>query len=146
MTASELFSKLILEVENLIPEYRKNPDDDMWSKGNVAICLISEDGFIMGKVFGDDKGKQKHYLGMAQRKALQVWLTNEATGTFEKKIYSGELDESKYTIQKPEYIGWEGGIPLDFKGIKFAAGFSGFQGIHDIEIVKKAQDALKAFV
>ena len=50
-----------------------------------------------------------------------------------------EIDENANGIEAPDLIGWEGGQPLTLEnGIKFSAGFSGFRGVTDLEIMKKA--------
>jgi glc operon protein GlcG len=62
-----------------------------------------------------------------------------ATGEYEKKVFNGEIDERIYGISRPDFIGWQGGQPVALKdGSKLSVGFSGFRGISDIEIVKKA--------
>jgi len=61
------------------------------------------------------------------------------TGEYEKKIYSGEINEEIAGISKPDLIGWEGGQPIKFKnGSILSVGFSGFRGVSDLEIVVKA--------
>ena len=61
------------------------------------------------------------------------------TGEFEKLVFNGEIDEAAFGIRKPDYIGWTGGQPITLHdGTTFSAGFSGFRGETDIEIVLKA--------
>ncbi len=122
----------------LIPEFSANPLD-AFAKGNVAICVIDEEGNVFGKIWGDDKIRGRQFFKNALVKASQVWITGMKTGEYEKKLYNDEFDEEKYGISKPDLIGWEGGQPVTLKdGTKLSVGFSGFRGINDLAIVTKA--------
>ena len=77
------------------------------------------------------------------RKVLQVWRTGHYTGRFEELVYAGKLDESAFGVQRPDFIGWEGGVPLLAPdGRLVAAAFSGFRGVKDIEILERAAVAV----
>jgi len=59
-------------------------------------------------------------------------------------FFINEIDEEKYGIRRPDYIGWKGGQPITLSdGIKLAVGFSGFRGVTDLEIVIKAISKLE---
>lgn len=122
----------------LIPEFSANPLD-AFANGNVAVCVIDEDGNVTGKIWGDKKVTGRQFFKNAWIKASQVWITGMKTGEYEKKLYNDEFDEELYGISKPDLIGWEGGQPLTLKdGTKLSVGFSGFRGINDLAIVLKA--------
>lgn len=131
--------KLIAVVESLIPEYIASPEDKNISNGNVAICIIDADNNVFGKIMGTDKIRSRQSYKIAWTKASQVWITGYKTGEFEKLVYSGQLDDSKFGIIKPDFLGWEGGQPVVLKdGTKLSVGFSGFRGTSDLEIVLRA--------
>lgn len=135
----ERITKLIAAVEKLIPEYMANPEDKIKSGGNSAICIIDEDNNVYGKVFGDNKIQCRQFYKIAWTKASQVWITGYKTGEFEKLVYSEQIDDKKYGIIRPDFIGWDGGQPVTLKdGTKLSIGFSGFRGTSDIEIVVRA--------
>jgi uncharacterized protein GlcG (DUF336 family) len=131
--------RLIAAVEQLIPEYMADPEDKNISGGNLAICIIDEDNNVFGKLIGPDKIKTRQSGKIAWTKASQVWITGYKTGEFEKLVYSGQIDEQKFGIIRPDFLGWEGGQPVTLKdGSRLSIGFSGFRGISDLEIVVKA--------
>jgi glc operon protein GlcG len=138
-SSTNQFTKVFFKMlERLIPEYSANPLD-AFANGNVAVCVIDEDGNVCGKIWGDDKIRGRQFFKNAWIKASQVWITCMKTGEYEKKLYNEEFDEEKYGISKPDLIGWEGGQPITLKnGTKLSVGFSGFRGINDLAIVTKA--------
>ena len=138
---TQLIEKLLAAVEKRIPEYLANPIDLKIANGNVAVCIIDDAGRIHARMFGDDKIKQRQIFGIAWKKASQVWITGIATGEFERMVYSGEIDPEQFGIQKPDFIGWDGGQPiaLDHE-TRVAVGFSGIRGEFDLEIVRKAAE------
>jgi glc operon protein GlcG len=74
---------------------------------------------------------------------MQVWRTGHLTGRFEELVYAGKLNENDCGLQRPTFIGWEGGVPIvDAEGRLFAAAFSGFRGEKDIEILERAANAV----
>jgi len=131
--------KLIAAVELLIPEYMANPEDKNISGGNLAICIIDEENNVVGKMIGSDNIRTRQSYKIAWIKASQVWITGYKTGEYEKLVYSGQIDEYKFGIIRPDFLGWEGGQPVMLKdGTKLSVGFSGFRGTSDIEIVERA--------
>ena len=136
---NQLIEKLFSAIEKRIPSYLSNPIDMNISKGNSAVCIIDRDGNVYGKLYGTDKIAQRNFFRIAWIKASQVWITGIKTGEFEKQVYAGQLDERKFGISKPDFIGWDGGQPITIDGETILSiGFSGFQGVHDLEIVVKA--------
>ena len=137
----EIIEKLINEIELLIPEYKNSPEDWNISEGNVALCIISEDGNIHGKLYGNDKLRQRGFYFNAWKKASQVWITGYKTGEYEKIVFGGSMNPEDSPIALPDLIGWEGGQPITIDGeTVLSFGFSGFRGFNDIKIV---QDAFK---
>jgi uncharacterized protein GlcG (DUF336 family) len=131
--------KFFVEIEKLLPGFRKDPVDFGINGGNVAVFVFGPDGEIFGKTFGADKPKCRDTATTAWKKASQVWLTRIATGEYERKVYNGEVNWFSFGIMKPDLIGWEGGIPgiLPDK-TEVSLGFSGFRGEKDAEILEKA--------
>lgn len=131
--------RLVAEVIRLFPSFLEDPIDREQSRGNAALCVIAPDGRISGQIFGDDKARGECCLGIAIRKVKQVWRTGYATGRFEELVYSGKLDEGQFGINRPDFIGWEGGVPLVLEdGRLLAVAFSGFRGFNDVNIVTTA--------
>jgi hypothetical protein len=72
-----------------------------------------------------------------------VWRTGYYTGRFEELVYAGKLDEGTFGLQRPDLIGWEGGVPLlAADGRLIATAFSGFRGVKDVEILERAAKAI----
>ncbi len=131
--------KIIEAAEKLIPIYMQNDEDKKIANGNVAICIIDNEGLIYGRIFGTNKIRARESFRVAWTKASQVWITGMKTGEYEKLAFNNEVDEEKFGIERPDYIGWEGGQPISLKnGITLSVGFSGFRGVVDLEIVIKA--------
>jgi uncharacterized protein GlcG (DUF336 family) len=136
---SQLVEKIIAAVEKRVPEYLAVEEDRTRNEGNSALCIVDESGAVHGKMFGDDKIRQRHAFRIAWLKASQVWITGVKTGEYEKLVFTGQMDDRKFGIIRPDFIGWEGGQPITIEGrIKLAVGFSGFRGASDLEIVQKA--------
>lgn len=134
-----MVSELFAAIEKLIPVYMDNPLDASISNGNVAVCIIDENGQVHGKMFGGDKPRLRQSFRVAWTKASQVWLTGVRTGEYERMVFNGEIEENANGIENPDLIGWVGGQPITLAdGEKLAVGFSGFRGVTDIEIVVKA--------
>ena len=135
----QIIEHIISEIAELIPDYIAIPDDLSISNGNVAICIIDEDGVVSGKLYGSNKIRSRESFRVAWTKASQVWITGFKTGEFETLVYGKKINEDDYGISRPDMIGWEGGQPVILKdGIKLSIGFSGFRGLSDLEIVIKA--------
>jgi hypothetical protein len=135
--------QLLAQIIRLYPEYLKDPLDGERNGGNGAALVLGADGFVHGHVFGTDPALgQKVYL-VASRKLMQVWRTGYPTGRFEELVYAGKLDENKFGLQRPDLIGWLGGVPLVAPdGTSIAAAFSGFRGFKDVELVERAAEAI----
>ena len=132
-----LINTIIKEFKKIIPEYTNNLEDFAVSNGNVALCIITEDGDIYGKLFGDDKIKQRFFYQIAWSKASQANITNTPTGEFERLVFNDELNEKPFGIKRHDFVGWKGGTPVTINGIKLAIGFSGFRESSDIEITTR---------
>lgn len=136
-----LINAIFEAIEKLIPVYMKNPEDERISNGNVAACIIDEDGGVYGKMFGTNKPRLRQSYKVAWTKASQVWLTGVKTGAYERMVFNKEVEENANGIEAPDLIGWEGGQPLTLTdGTKLSVGFSGFRGVTDLEIMVKALD------
>lgn len=126
-------------IEKMIPLYMDDPLDKNISNGNVAVCIIAEDGQVYGKMFGTNKPRLRQSYRVAWTKASQVWLTGVRTGEYERMVFNKEVGENANGIEAPDLIGWEGGQPMTgADGTTYAVGFSGFRGTTDIEIMLKA--------
>lgn len=129
----------LLAIEDLIPSYMDVQEDKVISNGNVAVCIIDEEGTVYGRMYGNDKARKRQSYKIAWTKASQVWLTGVKTGDYEKLVFNNIVDENANGIEAPDLIGWQGGQPLTLSdGTKLSVGFSGFRGISDLEIVVKA--------
>ena len=136
---AQLAGKIIAAVEKRVPEYLTIEEDRSRNEGNSALCIIDENGAVYGKMFGTDKIRQRAVYRIAWIKASQVWITGIKTGEYEKLVFTGQIDDKKFGIIRPDFIGWEGGQPIAIEGRnKLSVGFSGFRGTTDIEIVQKA--------
>lgn len=130
---------IVEEVARLLPAFLEDPVDREMSHGNAAVCVIDPTGRVFGRIFGPDVAKGRWCFGIVNRKVLQVWSTGYATGRFEELVYAGQLDEGKFGLSRPDFIGWEGGVPLQLAdGSLMAAAFSGFRGVKDVEIIVRA--------
>ena len=131
-------------IESLIPSYMAIEEDRIKANGSAAVCIVDGKGNIYGRLFGDDKILGRERYRVAWTKASQAWITGMKTGEFEKMAFNNEIDERKFGIRRPDYIGWEGGQPVTLKdGTIIYAGVSGFRSVSDLEIVVKAIAMLK---
>lgn len=81
----------------------------------------------------------------AWKKALQVWVTGHPTGEYERLVWSGRLDWAEFGIMKPDFVGWEGGLPMRLAdGTQIAVGFSGFRGESDAALLRASAQAVEA--
>lgn len=142
-TFLEAIEKMYVSIEKQIPHYMSHKEDREIADGNVAICMIDNDGQIYGKMFGNDAIKRRAFYRIAWIKASQVWITKKKTGQFEELVFAGKLDDKQFGIERPDFIGWEGGQPIKLGDVDLAVGFSGFRGVNDLQIVVNAiQDAI----
>ena len=138
-TTNSIIAKILVAVENLIPIYMQNPTDENIAHGNVAVCIIDENGNIHGKMYGTNKVRSRQIYKIAWTKASQVWLTGIKTGEYEKLVFNKIIEEDSNGIESPDLIGWEGGQPLILpNGAVLSVGFSGFRGVVDLEIMERA--------
>ncbi|HXB05649.1 MAG TPA: heme-binding protein [Puia sp.] len=136
-----IISKMFAEMEKLIPVYMQNAEDKDIAGGNVAVCIIDENGMLYGRMFGTNKPRLRQSFKVAWTKASQVWLTGVKTGEYEKMVFNQLVEENGNGIEAPDLIGWQGGQPITLPdGAKLSVGFSGFRGVVDLEIVVKALD------
>ena len=141
--AAGIAGRLVDEVTRLVPVFLEDAIDREKSAGNAAFCVIDPTGTVQGRIYGADQGRGRWCFGIATRKVSQVWITGYATGRFEELVYAGKLDEHPFGINRPDFIGWLGGVPLQTAdGALVAAAFSGFRGEKDVEIVVRAAAAI----
>ncbi len=142
MTTFELdkfINALYQELEQEVLSFKNSPEDWNISKGNVAMCIITDEGKVYGKLFGSDKLKQRGFYNIAWKKASQVWITGHKTGDYEKIVFGGTMDPEDSPIELPDLIGWVGGQPIQVdEETRLSIGFSGFRGFNDIGIVERA--------
>lgn len=135
---NDIINSMFEAIKRLIPVYMKNPEDNSIANGNVAVCIIDEEGNVYGKMFGTNKPRLRQSYKVAWTKASQVWLTGVKTGEYERMVFNKEVPENANGIEAPDLIGWEGGQQLILAdGTKLSVGFSGFRGITDLEIMVK---------
>jgi uncharacterized protein GlcG (DUF336 family) len=135
--------RIIDEAEKMIPLYMQNEADSRIANGNVSVCIIDDQGVVYGRMFGTNKIRNRESYRVAWTKASQVHITRMRTGEFEKLAFNDQIDEKKFGIERPDYIGWEGGQLITLPdGTELAVGFSGFRGVVDLEIVVKALDVV----
>ncbi len=138
-TTNSIIAKILVALESLIPIYMQNPIDEKIANGNVAVCIIDENGNIHGKMYGTNKVRSRQIYKIAWTKASQVWLTGIKTGEYEKLVFNKIIEEDSNGIESPDLIGWEGGQPLILPdGAVLSVGFSGFRGVVDLEIMERA--------
>lgn len=135
----QLINSIFVEIEKQIPDYKNSPMDWRISEGNVAVCIITEDGRVFGKVFGTDKVRGRQFYTVAWKKASQVWITGFKTGEYEKMVFGGTMDPEDSPIPLPDLMGWIGGQPIKIDDeTTLSFGFSGFKGHNDLKIVEVA--------
>ncbi len=137
----QVIGKMMDIMAREIPTFKDSDADWRISQGNTAVCIIDEEGNIYGKIWGEDKIAGRKFYDVAYRKASQVWITGYNTGEYEKLVFGGQLDYHDFGIELPDLMGWEGGqfIMLD-DDTRISCGFSGFKGVNDLGIVKKAAE------
>src|SRR4051794_9447893 len=116
--------RIIDEAEKMIPIYMDNEEDRRIANGNVSVCIIDDFGIVYGRMFGSNKLRARESYRVAWTKASQVYITRLKTGQFEKLALNNEIDEKTFGIERPDWIGWEGGQLLTLPdGTELAAGF-----------------------
>jgi uncharacterized protein GlcG (DUF336 family) len=135
----QLILKIIENQSELIPTYKESKIDWNITEGNVALCIIDDAGNVYGKIWGDNKIKGRRVYDIAYRKASQVWITGYKTGEFERLVFTDQINYRDFGIDLPDLMGWEGGQPIQLDAeTKISCGFSGFKGVTDVAIVKRA--------
>lgn len=135
--------QLFAAMDRLIPKYLENPNDFGIAQGNLCCLIMDEAGNVEGHHWGDDKVKQRNSAKVAWQKVMQVWITDTATGTYEKEVYAQQKNWWEYGIPLPELIGWEGGLPARLSdSTKIAIAFSGFYGDKDVALIREAAATL----
>lgn len=61
----EIINKMFAEIENFIPIYMQNPEDSNIAGGNVAVCIIAENGVVFGRMFGTTKPRLRQSYKLA---------------------------------------------------------------------------------
>ncbi len=137
----QTINKIFDSITSQVPAYKGSEADWSISGGHVAACIIDDEGNVYGKTWGADKLKGRKYFDIAYRKASQVWITGYQTGEYERLVFAGKLNHSEFGIELPDLMGWEGGQPIELDTeTRIYCGFSGFEGVNDLGIVKKAVD------
>lgn len=136
-------TRFIDAIEKLVPDYCKNEEDMEIAGGNCSLYIAFENGFFAGKSFGDDAIEMRESGRVAREKGTQVLITKIASGKYEELVYSNQVDWESFGIMKPDFIGWEGGIPATLSDGTFVAlAFSGFRGENDCEILRRASELI----
>ncbi len=140
----QIINKMFESISSQVPAYKNSEADWNISDGNVAVCIIDDAGNIYGKIWGDDKVRGRRFYDVAYRKASQVWITGYKTGEYERLVFTDQLNYKDFGIELPDLMGWQGGQPIQLDAeTRISCGFSGFKGINDLGIVKKAaEDAI----
>ena len=149
MTTNEfqsLCNSIADEVGRLLVEVLKTPEDFKASDGNCALCIMNATGETSMRLFGNNPVRQRQTAFNAHKKALQVWLTGYATGTFETMVYTNQISEKQFGLSRPELIGWLGGVEAKTQiGERLILAFSGVRGEQDVGILQQAAEKLKMF-
>jgi len=136
-------TQIIAAIEQLLPEYLADAADRTVANGNLGVCIIDETGRVFGAMSGPDQNRKRQSFRVAWTKASQVWITGMKTGEYEKAVYGGQVEESKFGIARPDLIGWEGGQPFTLRdGRRLSVGVSGLRGVSDLAIATRAMQQL----
>ena len=142
----QVINQLLASITAQIPAYQSSEADWRISEGNVAVCLIDDAGTIYGKIWGNNKVTGRSFYDVAYRKASQVWITGYKTGEYERLVFSNQLNYKDFGIELPDLMGWEGGQPIQLDAeTRISCGFSGFKGVNDLAIVKRAAEEAMSY-
>jgi uncharacterized protein GlcG (DUF336 family) len=137
----QIINKMFESISAQIPNYKTSEPDWSISEGNVSVCIIDDAGNIYGKIWGDNKLRGRRFFDVAYRKASQVWITGYKTGEYERLVFTDKLNYKVFGIELPDLMGWEGGQPIKLDSeTRISCGFSGFKGVNDLAIVKRAAE------
>jgi hypothetical protein len=136
------------DVGRSLPDVLANPDEMAIANGNCVLCVMNAQGDTVLRMYGGDKPlRQRQVAQTVVKKALQVWITGYATGTYETLVYTGQVNEEEIGIPRPELIGWLGGFEAKTTaGERLILAFSGVRGEQDQAILRRAAENLKTFV
>lgn len=134
----DIANKILQAADKLLPKFLENPLDMNLNNGNVAMCIIDEVGQVHGKMWGDDKIRMRDVYFNAWRKGNQVWITGIASGKYEELVFTKQIDPEKFGIKHPDFIGWEGGLPIVIGDAQIAVAVSGMRGEMDLEIIRQS--------
>ena len=141
----QIINKMFESISAQVPTFKTSEPDWKISAGNVAVCIIDDAGNIYGKIWGNDKLRGRKFYDVAYRKASQVWITGYKTGEFERLVFTDKLNYRDFGIELPDRMGWEGGQPIHLDDeTRISCGFSGFKGVNDLAIVKRAAEEAMA--
>lgn len=142
-------NQILQAAGKLLPKFLENSLDMNLNNGNVAMCIIDDEGQVHGKMWGNDKIRMRDVFLTAWRKGNQVWITGIASGKYEELVFTKQIDPAKFGIKHPDFIGWEGGLPVLFGDTQIAVAVSGMRSESDLEIiiqsVKKAGGIVKTY-
>jgi uncharacterized protein GlcG (DUF336 family) len=134
------------EVGRLLPKVLEAPEEMQIANGNCVLCVMNASGNAIMRMYGSNPIRQRQIAQVATKKALQVWLTGYATGTYEKLVYNDEINPEKFGIPHPEFIGWLGGVEAKTtSGDRLILAFSGVRGEQDQALLRNAAANLKTF-
>jgi uncharacterized protein GlcG (DUF336 family) len=135
----QVINKMLESITAQIQAYKSSEADWNISHGNVAVCIIDDGGTVYGKIWGPDKLRGRRFYDVAYRKASQVWITGYATNEYERLVFTDKLNYKDFGIELPDLMGWQGGQPIQLDAeTRISCGFSGFRGVNDLAIVKRA--------
>lgn len=144
-TLQQIINKILENISAQIPTYKTSEADWNISAGNVAVCMIDDKGNIYGRIWGNEKLKGRKFFDAAYRKASQVWITGYKTNEYERLVFTDKINYRDHGIELPDLMGWEGGQPVQLDAeTPICCGFSGFKGVNDLAIVKKAAEEVMA--
>lgn len=135
------------EVGRLLPSVLAVPEELAIADGNCVLCVMNAQGDTVLRMYGGDKPlRQRQVAQTVVKKALQVWITGYATGTYETLVYTGQVNEDDVGIPRPELIGWLGGFEAKTAGgERLVLAFSGVRGEQDQAILRRAAENLATF-
>jgi len=134
------------EIARLLPTVLQAPEDWSVGQGNCVLCTMDSEGNTAMRIYGTDPVRQRQAALVAHKKALQVWLTGYATGSFETRVYTGKANPDDFGIPHPEFIGWQGGVEAETTtGERLVLAFSGLRGEQDIAVLRTAGENLAAY-
>lgn len=134
------------EIARLLPTVLQTPEDWSIGQGNCVLCAMDSEGNTAMRIYGTDPVRQRQAALVAHKKALQVWRTGHATGSYETLVYTGQLNPDAFGIPHPEFIGWQGGVEAQTtRGDRLVLAFSGLRGEQDIAVLRTAGENLAAY-